>query len=40
LAETKAFAMGAIDIWRVADGRLIEHRDEPDTLDSFTRSGA
>jgi predicted SnoaL-like aldol condensation-catalyzing enzyme len=40
LAETKAFAMGAIDIWRVADGRLIEHWDEPDTLDIFTRSGA
>lgn len=40
MAETKAFAMGAIDIWRVADGRLIEHWDEPDTLDIFTRIGA
>jgi predicted SnoaL-like aldol condensation-catalyzing enzyme len=39
-ATGTAFAMRSIDIWRVEDGRLIEHWDELNTLDIFTQVGA
>jgi predicted ester cyclase len=39
-ATGKAFAMRSIDIWRVEDGRFIEHWDELNTLDIFTQIGA
>jgi predicted ester cyclase len=39
-ATGNAFAMRSIDIWRVEDGRLIEHWDELNTLDIFTQIGA
>jgi len=32
--------MRSIDIWRVEDGRFIEHWDELNTLDIFTQIGA
>jgi steroid delta-isomerase-like uncharacterized protein len=35
-----AFSMRSIDIWRVADGRFVEHWDELNTLDIFTQIGA
>ena len=34
-ATGNAFAMRSIDIWRVEDGRFIEHWDELNTLDIF-----
>jgi predicted SnoaL-like aldol condensation-catalyzing enzyme len=39
-ATGNAFAMRSIDIWRVEDGRFIEHWDELNTLDIFTQIGA
>jgi predicted ester cyclase len=39
-ATGKAFAMRSIDIWRVEDGRFVEHWDELNTLDIFTQIGA
>ena len=39
-ATGKAFAMRSIDIWRIADGRFVEHWDELNTLDIFTQIGA
>ncbi|THF58558.1 ester cyclase [Ollibium composti] len=39
-ATGNAFTMRSIDIWRVEDGRLIEHWDELNTLDIFTQIGA
>ncbi|MGN6144542.1 MAG: ester cyclase [Mesorhizobium sp.] len=39
-ATANAFAMRSIDIWRVEDGRFIEHWDELNTLDIFTQIGA
>ncbi len=35
-----AFAMRSIDIWRVEDGRFVEHWDELNTLDVFIQMGA
>jgi predicted ester cyclase len=35
-----AFVMRSIDIWRVENGRFIEHWDELNTLDIFTQIGA
>ena len=35
-----AFAMRSIDIWRVEDGRFVEHWDELNTLDIFSQVGA
>ena len=32
--------MHSIDIWRVRDGRLHEHWDELNSLESFSRSAA
>jgi predicted ester cyclase len=34
------FAMRSIDIWRVENGRLVEHWDELNTLDVFIQMGA
>jgi predicted SnoaL-like aldol condensation-catalyzing enzyme len=34
------FAMRSIDIWRVEDGRFVEHWDELNTLDIFSQVGA
>jgi len=39
-ATGNPFAMRSIDIWRVEDGRLVEHWDELNTLDIFTQVGA
>lgn len=39
-ATGNAFAMRSIDIWRVEDGRLVEHWDELNTLDIFIQVGA
>ena len=36
----KAFAMRSIDIWRVEDGKFVEHWDELNTLDVFIQIGA
>ena len=35
-----AFAMRSIDIWRVENGRFVEHWDELNTLDIFIQVGA
>jgi hypothetical protein len=35
-----AFAMRSTDIWRVEDGRFVEHWDELNTLDIFSQVGA
>jgi hypothetical protein len=32
--------MRSIDIWRVEDGRFVEHWDELNTLDIFSQVGA
>jgi predicted ester cyclase len=39
-ATGNTFAMRSIDIWRVENGRFIEHWDELNTLDIFTQIGA
>ena len=39
-ATGNAFTMRSIDIWRVAQGRFVEHWDELNTLDIFTQIGA
>jgi predicted SnoaL-like aldol condensation-catalyzing enzyme len=39
-ATGNAFVMRSIDIWRVRDGRFVEHWDELNTLDIFTQIGA
>jgi predicted SnoaL-like aldol condensation-catalyzing enzyme len=39
-ATGNPFVMRSIDIWRVEDGRFIEHWDELNTLDIFTQIGA
>lgn len=39
-ATSNAFSMRSIDIWRVSDGRFIEHWDELNTLDIFSQVGA
>ena len=39
-ATGNAFAMRSIDIWRVEDGRFVEHWDELNTLDIFSQVGA
>lgn len=39
-ATGNAFAMRSIDIWRVEDGRFVEHWDELNTLDVFIQVGA
>jgi len=39
-ATGNAFAMRSIDIWRVEDGRFVEHWDELNILDIFTLVGA
>lgn len=39
-ATGNAFAMRSIDIWRVEDGRFLEHWDELNTLDVFIQVGA
>ena len=39
-ATGNAFAMRSIDIWRVENGRFVEHWDELNTLDIFTQIGA
>ena len=39
-ATGNAFAMRSIDIWRVEDGRFVEHWDELNTLDIFIQVGA
>jgi predicted SnoaL-like aldol condensation-catalyzing enzyme len=39
-ATGNAFAMRSIDIWRVEDGRFVEHWDELNTLDVFIQIGA
>jgi len=36
----KAFSMRSIDIWRVENGRFVEHWDELNTLDVFIQIGA
>ena len=36
----KPFSMRSIDIWRVEDGRFVEHWDELNTLDVFIQIGA
>jgi SnoaL-like polyketide cyclase/PEP-CTERM motif-containing protein len=36
----KPFVMRSIDIWRVEDGRFVEHWDELNTLDVFIQMGA
>jgi len=39
-ATGNAFRMRSIDIWRVEDGRFVEHWDELNTLDVFIQVGA
>ena len=39
-ATGNAFIMRSIDIWRVEDGRFVEHWDELNTLDIFVQIGA
>jgi predicted ester cyclase len=39
-ATGNPFAMRSIDIWRVEDGRFVEHWDELNTLDVFIQIGA
>ena len=39
-ATGNPFAMRSIDIWRVKDGRFVEHWDELNTLDMFIQVGA
>jgi steroid delta-isomerase-like uncharacterized protein len=39
-ATGNAFAMRSIDIWRVENGRFVEHWDELNTLDVFIQMGA
>jgi predicted ester cyclase len=39
-ATGNSFTMRSIDIWRVEDGRFVEHWDELNTLDIFTQVGA
>lgn len=39
-ATGNRFAMRSIDIWRVAEGRCVEHWDELNMLDVFTQVGA
>ena len=39
-ATDKPFLMRSIDIWRVEDGRFVEHWDELNTLDVFIQIGA
>jgi hypothetical protein len=39
-ATVNIFVMRSIDIWRVEDGRFIEHWDEFNTLDIFPQIGA
>ncbi|MDQ0392228.1 ester cyclase [Labrys monachus] len=39
-ATDNAFAMRSIDIWRVENGRFVEHWDELNTLDVFIQMGA
>ena len=39
-ATGKAFLMRSIDIWRVEEGRFVEHWDELNTLDVFIQIGA
>jgi predicted ester cyclase len=34
------FSMRSIDIWRVEDGRVVEHWDELNTLEVFIQIGA
>lgn len=36
----RPFTMRSIDIWRVEDGRFVEHWDELNTLDVFVQIGA
>ena len=36
----RAFSMRSIDIWRVENGRFVEHWDELNTLDVFIQIGA
>lgn len=39
-ATGNGFAMRSIDIWRVENGRFVEHWDELNTLDIFIQVGA
>ena len=39
-ATGNTFAMRSIDIWRVEDGRFVEHWDELNSLDIFIQIGA
>lgn len=39
-ATGNAIAMRSIDIWRVEDGKFVEHWDELNTLDIFMQMGA
>ncbi|MGI4747009.1 MAG: ester cyclase [Janthinobacterium lividum] len=39
-ATGNAFAMRSIDIWRIVDGRFVEHWDELNTLEIFIQVGA
>jgi predicted ester cyclase len=39
-ATGNAFTMRSIDIWRVENGRFVEHWDELNTLEVFIQMGA